>query len=225
MSINNLIINSVESKYTFEYIANAFWNQRIAKVSKITLIPYLKNNEIYSIAYIMIDEWCDSEMAYNFIQKLKHKFNEARIVYYEEYWWSVKINTHNDGYIYIGPYTMSFQSSYFEKELEHLDKNEENEEEFEEDNISRIGFTKEWEEFIRSRPIKDINNILYTLEEAEEQLWILSNKRNSTFKEVEEIEYLKNELLIHKSLNNSNNVTLRGEESNWQTVSWNSWQM
>lgn len=242
MSVKNLIINSIEGQYTAEYIANAFWNQRIAKVRKITLVPYIKKREIFSIAYIMVDEWCDSEMAYNFIQRLKNESKEARIVHHEEEWWAVELNTHNDGDIFVGPYTISFQSSYFEtpifldveeavEEAVEEEQNQEDEEynpdDWEEYNPDdwepRVGFTKEWAEFHRRRPIKDINNIYYTVEEAEEQLWILSHKKDSTFEEAEALEFLRNELRIHNSVNNSNNVTLRNEDPNWSIVSWNSW--
>lgn len=231
MSVKNLIINSIESQYTAEYIANAFWNQRIAKVRNITLIPYLRNREIYSIAYIKVDEWYDSEMAYNFIQRLKNESKEARIVHHEEEWWAVEINTHNDGEMYVGPFTISFQSSYFDKPIypdqEEVVEEEYNADDWEEYNADdwepRVGFTEEWAEFHRLRPIKDIHNICYTLEEAEEQLWLLSHKKDNTFEEAEALEFLRNELRIHNSVNNSNNVTLREEEPNWSLVSWNSW--
>ena len=47
MSIKSLMIANVESQHTAEYIANVFWNQNIAQVNSITLIPYLKETEIH----------------------------------------------------------------------------------------------------------------------------------------------------------------------------------
>lgn len=110
MSIHNLMIQYVEGQYNHEYIANVFWVQNLAKVHSITLVPYLKNSEIYNIAYITIEQWCDSEAAYNFIQRLKKPEKEARIVYHEDYWWLVELNTHNDGKMFLGAYTVVFNS-------------------------------------------------------------------------------------------------------------------
>lgn len=110
------MIPCVESQYTQEYIANVFWRQYIAKVSNITLIPYIKNSknsEIYNIAYINIAEWCDSEVAYNFIQRVNNPLKEARIVHKEDNWWVVQINTHNNGNILVGSYTFVFESKHF----------------------------------------------------------------------------------------------------------------
>jgi hypothetical protein len=112
MSINNLMISCVESQYTQEYIANVFWNQRIARVRSITLIPYLKNDIVCSIAYITIEQWGDSEASYNFIQRLKDDTKEARIIHRDEEWWLVKPNTHNDGEIMAGEYTVEFDIEY-----------------------------------------------------------------------------------------------------------------
>ena len=36
--ITSLVLPCIEISYTPEYIANAFWNQRIAQVSNITLL-------------------------------------------------------------------------------------------------------------------------------------------------------------------------------------------
>jgi len=121
MTIFSLMINYIESQYTAEYIANVFWYQHIAQVSSITLIPNLKNTEIFHTAYIAIAYWCDSEVAYNFIQRLKNREKEARIVHKDDDWWPVEINTHNDGLIDVGPFTTKFPDSYFEKAIDDQD--------------------------------------------------------------------------------------------------------
>lgn len=128
MPIFSLMINYIESQYTAEYIANVFWYQNIAQVSSITLIPNLKNTEIFNTAYITIAYWCDSEVAYNFIQRLKDQEKEARIVHNDDDWWPVEINTHNDGLMDVGPFTTKFPASYYEKVIEDQEyKMEENE--------------------------------------------------------------------------------------------------
>lgn len=115
MPIKSVMILCVESQYTQEYIANVFWEQYIAKVSSITLIPYIKNLEIYNIAYITINEWCDSEIAYNFINSLDDSSKEVSIMYdYEnDKWWSVQLNTHNNGDINGYDYTVKFNSEFY----------------------------------------------------------------------------------------------------------------
>ena len=114
-SIKNLIINCVELQYSHHYIADVFWYKNIAQVSSVTLIPYLKNGKVFNIAYITIDEWSDREVAYNFIQRLKNPNNEARFVYNDDNWWSIKINTHNNGDIVVGTYTVEFDEDYYDQ--------------------------------------------------------------------------------------------------------------
>ena len=114
-SIKNLIINCVELQYSHHYIADVFWYKNIAQVSSVTLIPYLKNGKVFNIAYITIDEWSDREVAYNFIQRLKNPNNEARFVYNDDNWWPIKINTHNNGDIVVGTYTVEFDENYYDQ--------------------------------------------------------------------------------------------------------------
>ncbi len=112
-SINNLIIYCVELQYSHYYIADVFWYNNIAQVSKVTLIPYLKNGKVFNLAYITIGQW--SDQAYNFIQRLKNPNNEARFVYNDDNWWSIKINTHNNGDIVVANYTIQFDEDYYDQ--------------------------------------------------------------------------------------------------------------
>ena len=112
-SVNNLIINCVELQYSHHYIADVFWHKDIAHVSKVTLIPYLKNGKVFNLAYITIGQW--SDQAYNFIQRLKNPNNEARFVYNDDNWWSIKINTHNNGDIVVANYTIQFDEDYYDQ--------------------------------------------------------------------------------------------------------------
>jgi hypothetical protein len=217
MSIKSLMINCVESQYTQEYIANVFWRQNIAKVSTITLIPYLNNSEICSIAYINIDQWCDSEASYNFIQRLKDSSKEARIVHHDDEWWPVQINTHNNGEIYVGFYTLAFPSSYFVRS-EPVDDDEStapcsevDEEEFMDD--------EEYKNFRETHPIQGLYNDYYTPEEAEAYVHNLKLELTRSYhrklpdealEEAEnELAHLETELRIHEAVTNSGNVTRR----------------
>lgn len=214
MSIKSLMIPCVESQYTQEYIANVFWRQYIAKVSSITLIPYIKNSEIYSIAYIAIDEWCDSEAAYNFIKRLNNPNMESRLVHHEDNWWPIQLNTHNNGNIAVGCYTLAFDSTYFKRD-EPLHSAAPLEEEY-------ICDDEEWQEFTEKRPIKGLKNDYYTVDEALERLWIANQKLDEMdderpssvlYREVcDEINHFTNELRIQEAVNKSSNVTLRAQQ-------------
>jgi hypothetical protein len=117
MSIKSITIPAVELKYTPDYIADIFLRQKIAHVKKITMIPYLRNNEVYNIVYIYIDNWCDSESAYNFIQRLKDPTKEARLIYKSDDWWHVEINKHNSGDIYLYNYSKEFNEEFIRDEI------------------------------------------------------------------------------------------------------------
>jgi len=153
----------VECQYTQEYIANVLWNQDIAKVSSITLIPYLTNDKIYSIAYVNIDQWCETEVAYNFINRLKDASKEVRIVHRDEDWWLVQLNTHNNGDIYVGDYTLSFMTNYFVRNIP----------------VENEYKDEECKELICN---KCINNdyYYYSADKAMSHLWVI-NKDGTTF--------------------------------------------
>lgn len=204
MSIKNLMIKGVESQYTQKYIANVFRSQNIAKVSKITLIPYTINSEIYSIAYIKIDEWCDSEAAYNLIMRLVNGTREARIVHYDDDWWPLQLNTHNNGELDVGPYTVSFSSL----EPEELNSESDDEELFttsedgeeEEENQEDV-----YDYMTGIKKIKGLLNDYYTITEALAYLWQLYQEYQvapdfrvkDRKKTVVEIAHFENELDKH----------------------------
>jgi len=122
MSINSLMIFNAEGVKSSEYIANAFCSQNIAHVSSIILLPYLKNNKLCQMAYIEIASWCDSEVAYNFIRRLKVLEGEARLTHNSnEDWWPVQINTHYDGQLFIDANTLTFSLTSFVKEVSEVE--------------------------------------------------------------------------------------------------------
>lgn len=210
MSIKSLMIPCVESQYTQEYIANVLWNQHIVKVSSVTLIPYIKNCVIYSIAYINIAEWCDTEAAYNIIHRLKNEDREVRIVHHDVDWWPIQLNTHNNGNINVGSYTVVFDASYFVKS--------------EAPTACCTDDEEECQEFIEKRPIKGLGNDYYTVDEALDHLWVLNQRYEDVFDEnvryvdahllkiEDELLHFENELRIHKAVNKSSNVTQRAIE-------------
>lgn len=216
MSVKSLIIKEVAIKYAHlypEYIANVFWSQGIAKVSALTFISYLKNFELYYVVYINIAEWCDTEVAYNFIQRLINPEREARLVYSEDNWWPVEINTENisDKINDIGVYSVNVELNRFEND----DYDDSTAPCTEVDDDDYICSEEGWSEFIEKRPIKGLRNDYYTVEEAFGHLWLLNEQWNhvsSSFKrdEIEqELLHFENELRIHQAVNQSDNVTQR----------------
>jgi len=144
MSITSLMISNAEGVKNSEYIANAFWSQNIAQVSSIVLLPYLKNNKLYQMAYIEIAGWCDSEVAYNFIRRLKVLEGEARLNHnLNEDWWAVQINTHYDGQPFIDASTVTFSQKTFVKAVEEVEDGETlTDSEFESDNQSFTSYNE-----------------------------------------------------------------------------------
>lgn len=239
MSVKNLslMLPCVESQYTQEYIANVFYRQNIAKVSNITLIPYIKNTQIYSIAYISISEWCDSESAYNLIKRLNNTSKETRIIHNDDDWWSVHINTHNNGTMNVGDYTLSFNSEYFNRnydadtissievnddyefEDDDYEFEDDDEDEFEAEEHYKKLYNEKCLEFNRNFCVQGLSNDYYTADEAFEHISLLNNLLNSIediepvpakyYKILNELNHFENELRIYKSVNQSNNVTLR----------------
>jgi hypothetical protein len=59
-------------------------------------MPDFKRNQLCYTAYIEVAEWCDREVAYNLIQKIKDPRKEARIVYEDDNWWVVEETTEEE---------------------------------------------------------------------------------------------------------------------------------
>lgn len=111
----SLIVSGIEEQYNVAYIANAFWNLNIAKVSSITLTSN-------GVAYVEIRSWCDSENAYNFIKRLNNVKKETRLVHYQDDWWVVSKNFEGSYcdcyYAYCDCEYITFDESYFEKKYD-----------------------------------------------------------------------------------------------------------
>ena len=198
-AIQSLIIPCVDYSYTQEYVANAFWKQRIARVSSVTLIPYIKGEWIYYIAYINVDRWCDSENAYNFIRNLNNPSKETRLVHYEDNWWSVEksVNT-----FALKDATVLFEPSYYERFIEDKEEEEEDEEveevedEVEDEDEELVWLTDDYgrpitfkDEYpiVKSEyPIKGLSKQLYTVFEAEGRVNTLTEVLETKIKDEHE---------------------------------------
>lgn len=210
MSFKNIMINCVKPEYTAKYIANTMLSKEIAKINSITLIPQISNSDIYQIAYIDIESYCDTEEAYAFIKNLK---NGSVMFYHNDMnsddVWIIENNTHNSGGLCVGPYTTNF--CYDEDDNKSEINTEYNE-------SVESNYDEEFELSMRQRPIQGIGIDRYTIDEAICHLDFLHerlNMANSHFDRqqiLEEIFHLDNELRIQYTIQNSSNVTLRSDK-------------
>lgn len=86
--ITSVYIPNIQKDVDAEFIAHIFEKNDIAKVSRIA-IEHKKNKQF---AYVAIEFWHDTEVAYNFINRLNNPNKEARIVYRGDDWWVAQIN-------------------------------------------------------------------------------------------------------------------------------------
>jgi hypothetical protein len=122
MSSMRLVINNIDAKFSASYIVNMFWKQNIAQVSSITLMPYLTTVGLKKIAVIDIRYWCDTEVAYNFIQRLRVPEGEARLVYADDQWWPVHVYTLEYHFNKDPYYTTLFPVFYYEEDTSAEDE-------------------------------------------------------------------------------------------------------
>ena len=96
-AIKSLLITLVEDKHSAQYIADIFNIKELAKVSRILLLPYsviMKvENMRGSMAFIDIEEWYDTEAAWDLIRDLNDPDISVKTVHYSyETSWSVARN-------------------------------------------------------------------------------------------------------------------------------------
>lgn len=89
-AISSVYIPHIKKDNDAEFIAYIFERNLIAQVSRVA-IEYNKKTKKYS-AFVGIHAWCDTEIAYNFLHRLKNPKKEARIVYRDDEWWLVEVN-------------------------------------------------------------------------------------------------------------------------------------
>lgn len=87
--IKSLYIPFIEIYIDADFIMNLFYENNLATISRVT---FENNGTAYKKAYVDIYEWHDSEIAYNFIQRLKNEKIETKLIYTDDDWWVVKIN-------------------------------------------------------------------------------------------------------------------------------------
>ena len=95
----SLFISNVEDQFTPECIVNIFYNEGIANISRITLLPEDKfnietmdPNKKYNKAYIEVVSWHDTVRAHNILACLNNIAYKPILFYDEENCWEIKIN-------------------------------------------------------------------------------------------------------------------------------------
>ena len=196
------MISRIGIQYTAEYIANVFWNQNIAQVSSVTLLPYLFGRSVYQTAYVSIATWCDSEVAYNLIQRLKDNTKKARIIHHIDSSWNVKINNRNSGIMLLGSYTTNFSTSYYEKnepiKQPYTNKKEEN-------------IIQHYEVPFMHMSLKEANERIDHLKQILDNFTTQTNNLISLQDFKNEIEFLQDQV-FDITAGRSQNVTLRSHQ-------------
>jgi hypothetical protein len=95
--IKSLFIPFVELYVDANFIMDLFYTSNIATVNRITLV---QDSSPYKKAYVEIYEWHDTEIAYNFIMRLRDSNVETKLIYSDDDWWTVKINKKREEFYY-----------------------------------------------------------------------------------------------------------------------------
>jgi hypothetical protein len=120
MFAKRIMIRDLESQYNAEYIANVFWGKCIARVSSITLIPYIIDDKITNTAYVEIDSFCETEEGRNCAKAMT--FCDGMMIGHatpnEDNIWVIEPNTHYPGELCVGNFTTKFAADFFESKEE-----------------------------------------------------------------------------------------------------------
>ena len=193
MNFKNIMIHQVKTHYTAEHIAFTLLTKEICHISSITLIPQIDNGEIYNIAYIDIDMYCDTEAAYEFIHSIKdglfilHHDNDV------DNPWTFQLNTHNFGGLSVGTFTTQFTQKH----------------------CNNTYTSSSQTQLLEFRPIIGIADDHYSVDEALDYIHFLNDSWHFVHspdqrRKIESlIQHFDNELRIHHSLLNSQYVSSR----------------
>jgi hypothetical protein len=69
---STLIINN-SGFYTHQGIQELFYKNNIADVNEVTILPEFVQGQLINRAYVQVEEWHDSEAAFNFIKEMDSK--------------------------------------------------------------------------------------------------------------------------------------------------------
>ena len=69
---STLIINN-SGIFTHQGIQELFYKNNIADVNEVTILPEFVQGQLINRAYVQVEEWHDSEAAFNFIKEMDSK--------------------------------------------------------------------------------------------------------------------------------------------------------
>ena len=118
--IKSLYVEFIELYVDANYIMNLFYISDIATISRITMH---QDESAYKRAYVEIYEWHDSEVAYNFIKRLKNPNVETKLIHSDDDWWVVKINNKREEF-YFDPKFTTFNHLVDERSMGEEDDDE-----------------------------------------------------------------------------------------------------
>ena len=109
MTLNELFIPALPNNFAINKLFNLFYDSQIATISEIYYISRETRGELYNDIYISIHFWNDTEIAYNFIQRLRKSY--ATFIYdnFEELSCKVYIRNHTrpfDGELIVNYYQL-----------------------------------------------------------------------------------------------------------------------
>jgi hypothetical protein len=79
MSVNQLFIYALPAEFSVIEMFDIFYADGIATISEIYYTTYYHNGYLFNDLYITIHNWHDTEVAYNFIRKLRN--SHANLIY------------------------------------------------------------------------------------------------------------------------------------------------
>ncbi len=94
MTTKVLYIPCVPADYSMFNLFELFYDYGIATVSHVSYLSYFdKKNRLMNHVYITVDEWHDTEMAYNFIKKISADYDDAHypLIYSDDNWFPVSL--------------------------------------------------------------------------------------------------------------------------------------
>ena len=92
MDIKSIIISGIPIKYTHGFIAELFWNRKIAQIKSISSLTYFDGEHVYRRSYITIERFRAYEEAHCFIESLNNKTTPTCIQISWAERWQVHIN-------------------------------------------------------------------------------------------------------------------------------------
>lgn len=75
-SINKFVINNIAPEVSAEYIGYKMYKLGVAKIKSVTIGNIVGENklEYQRCAMVIVDQWCDTEAAYDFLKNMKNSF-------------------------------------------------------------------------------------------------------------------------------------------------------